>query len=329
MNVLAAILDGAERGSTRNRWLQYQSELAESGITVDNVIISSNGRNLTNVKSVLELLYKAPKYDTLFIQKLLPPEPITRALTHRARRVVYDIDDALYAKPEWGGRLNPMLERSDVIIASSPQIEEYASDYCDEIHVITTAIPKPHYQQYRTPNNHNPVRIGWIGYPENIKYLQRIEDVLYGVLNDYDARLRVITDLKWFDTMPPIQHEAVDYIQWQPEKATRDLGECDLSIRPMSDDAWTRAKSFTSVVEPMALGLPVVVSPISRLNDWIKDGKHGYKVDSADEWNASIRRLVTNADHRKMLGENAKARVGELGLWKEDTYAGLLEVIRQ
>lgn len=333
MNVLAAILDGAERGSTRYRWLQFQSELAEAGVTVDNVVVHSDGRHLTNARAVAELLAKAPRYDALFVQKLLPPAPLTHLLARRARRLVYDIDDALYAKPEWAGPLDPMLAAADTVIAGSQPIAEYADGHGSAaVHTVPTAIPRPKYDALRSPNDGDgPVRLGWLGYPENLEYLRPIEGVIRDVLAEYDAELRLATrpDAPAApDPLPLAENAAVEYREWTPATAMADYAACDIALRPMRDDEWTRGKAFTSVVEAMALGLACVVTPVAALAEWVVDGEHGYHAEAPGEWRTALSRLAADGPERERVGLAARERVGELGLWKQQAFGDVLGALR-
>ncbi|MDO4231690.1 MAG: glycosyltransferase, partial [Lautropia sp.] len=67
------------------------------------------------------------------------------------------------------------------------------------------------------------------------------------------------------------------------------------------------------ILEAMALGRPVIATPVGATPDVIDDGVNGLLVDASDTHalSAAMRRLIGDADLRKRLGTAAHARVTE------------------
>jgi glycosyltransferase involved in cell wall biosynthesis len=76
------------------------------------------------------------------------------------------------------------------------------------------------------------------------------------------------------------------------DEKTRALREGDIYVLPTSHAEGMPA----SVLEALALGLPVVTRPMGGLKDFFKDGEHGYLMDDTDPSTVAscVRELATN-----------------------------------
>ena len=330
--------------STRYRVLNALPYLREHGVEdelIPRTPTSSDdiGASLDRITFASRVLLRASQCDVVYVQRTLFPPAYFDLLKSVTGEVVYDFDDALYAVPPWKddvntarrANLNQVLEKASLVVAGSPVLEEYTARYTDRTRCLTTSLPREDYERARGEGESDDegVTIGWIGYPANLRYLSLIEDVLSEVLDtNSDARLRVITG----DEMPvaPLRgREDVRYRTWSPEAELDYLGAVDIGIRPLPNDAWARGKGgFTSVVQMMALGIPVVVTPLSMLERIVTHEDSGFHATTDREWIEHLGTLIEDADLRDSMGERAFRAVGEQGLWTEDYAEGLLEVFR-
>jgi glycosyltransferase involved in cell wall biosynthesis len=107
------------------------------------------------------------------------------------------------------------------------------------------------------------------------------------------------------------------------------ISDSEIAIRPLTDDEWTRGKGgFTSVVQAMALELPVVVTQVSYLDEIVEDGTSRFHATTGSDWESSPRRLITNPDKRLQMGRNARSRVDRLNFWTADRAAELSEILQ-
>lgn len=77
-------------------------------------------------------------------------------------------------------------------------------------------------------------------------------------------------------------------------------------------------------LEAMALGTPVVSTPTDGMKDLIENGENGYLSDSDEELAASVLKLLTDAEHRKLLSENTKqkfARINDEEAYNQTIYS--------
>jgi glycosyltransferase involved in cell wall biosynthesis len=77
----------------------------------------------------------------------------------------------------------------------------------------------------------------------------------------------------------------------------------------------------------MALGIPVVVTPVGLLREFVTDHKSGYYASTPDEWGAKLSDLVENPDKRIAMGESAYESLEYEGLWLDQYTAKIAELL--
>lgn len=120
----------------------------------------------------------------------------------------------------------------------------------------------------------------------------------------------------------------VDYYEWGRNTYLEQMKQADIGIRPLIDEEWTRAKSHTSIVEFMALGIPVVVSPVGILEEVIEHGISGFHATNESEWKTCIERLLNNHEKLAQMGMAARKAIDDHRLWNDQYAKGLIEIIK-
>jgi glycosyltransferase involved in cell wall biosynthesis len=78
---------------------------------------------------------------------------------------------------------------------------------------------------------------------------------------------------------------------------------------PLTDDVWTRGKCGFKLLQCMAVGLPVVCSPVGANRQIVTDGVEGYWASSQTEWVEKITALVNDADLARAMGRRGREKV--------------------
>ncbi|WP_276272960.1 glycosyltransferase [Haloarcula litorea] len=281
------------------------------------------------------LTARAPFYDIVFIQKVPLPGFYVRFL-RLFTPVVYDFDDALFVtKPSEGGRskwkplLDSCLSASTAVVAGSAELRTYAEQYADDVFTLPTGIPRdPHVSRQQRAAD-GEATIGWIGNPENLIYLEAHSESLERVLQDSENTKLLIITAGSFPTKPLADRDDVEYREWSVDTGLDALSEADIGIRPLSEDRWTRSKGgFTSVIQMMALALPVVVTPVGMLSEIVEHKKSGFHAENSTDWETYLNKLVSDETLRQTMGDEAAARVDERGFWAEDKARELAVILR-
>ncbi|MFT4921643.1 MAG: glycosyltransferase involved in cell wall biosynthesis [Haloarculaceae archaeon] len=339
---------GDERtASTRYRVLNYRPYLHEAGL--DHRVDLNRDRRFTGrwyadkAYYATKLLRAARRYDIVYVQKLLLPEPLVRALC-RLTTVLYDFDDAVYATPPWADEDSAeppeLLERTlglvDGVVTANPRLTAYAEQFAAQVHSIPTPIPRDRCvealeREGEDGEDADGVTIGWIGNPENLWYLRRIHEPLTTVLDRYEeAELHIVTsaDREYTPFADRIGDDVV-YREWSLDEELDYLREFDIAIRPLTYDEWSSAKGgFTSVVQCMGMRTPVVVTPVEMLRDIVVHGEAGFHAEGDDEWVEHVSRLVEDPALREDLSANAFDAVGEQEFWTEQRQADFVRTLR-
>jgi len=269
----------------------------------------------------------------IFIQRVKLPPNLIRLLTRFYSPVIYDFDDAFYTQPSWKteetgdvDKFDEVLATVSTVVAGSPALAQYARQYSDNVHALPTPIPRENHERIDYGEN-GKIIIGWIGYPENLHYLSTIRLALTELLDEYeDLYLMIITgDIQ--QDYPLYDRARVDYYEWGRNTYLEQMKQVDIGIRPLIDEEWTRAKSHTSIVEFMALGIPVIASPVGILEEVIEHGISGFHATSESEWKTYIERLLADSQKREQIGSAARDEISNHGLWSDQYAENLAKVI--
>lgn len=307
------MIGGLEMASSRYRVLQYIPFLEKAGIEARIAVIP---------KQTLERwrLFKTLKsYDITFIQKKLFQPWELAYIKSRAHKLIYDLDDAVMYRPAGSNyrrsftrwvNFQAIARTSDLVIAGNSYIMEETRRYSNKVEVLPTVLDAEVYK----PNNDDQataikdkIILGWIGSKPNLRYLQDIGKTLDRLfLRYHKVELKIVADdfIK-LERMPVIEK------RWRMEDETRDLQGFDVGLMPLPDGPWTRGKCGFKLLQYMAVGIPVVCSPVGVNKEMVKDGYNGFLANSPEEWYEKLSTLINNAELRKIMGRRGREILDE------------------
>jgi glycosyltransferase involved in cell wall biosynthesis len=156
------------------------------------------------------------------------------------------------------------------------------------------------------PRDSLPLVIGWTGTHSTSAYLEGIYSALETLNKKYNFKFLVISNKQ------PSRQLAVDsWQEWQKETEIEDLDQIDIGIMPMPDNDWTRGKCGFKALQFMALGKPVVASPVGVNTEIIQDGVNGFLASAEEEWVEKLSRLIEDPELRERLGKAGRKTVVE------------------
>jgi glycosyltransferase involved in cell wall biosynthesis len=303
---LVARLDNA---STRQRVLQYRPYLERSGVTCEVVPAPAS------LAAKRELWRRLPNFDTLFIQRRLF-QPWEVWLMRRAvKRLVYDFDDAVMFKDratkQTGNftrrlKFRSMVRHTDLVIAGNAFLRERARAFSRRVEILPTPVDMDRYQP-KTRFDTERVTIGWIGSRSTLKYLEDIQDELEQLAERYPhVQLKIVADHfltgKRLTVIPK---------RWDFDTEIADLHTFDIGLMPLRDDSWSRGKCGFKLIQCMAVGVPVVCSPVGMNRDIVDHGVNGLWAGDAQGWLDSLSTLVDQPQWRHELGAAGRKTVAE------------------
>lgn len=296
-----------DRPSTKYRILQYQPYLNSAGIETSMCVIPKGAK-------ILEVLHSANKYSGIFIQKKLLSRVEQWYLKKRAKRIIYDFDDAImYTKKNHSEdsrrykRFNCMMSNADVVIAGNKYLADIAcADHSGRVVVIPTVIDISKYPLHA--RNDYSVTVGWIGTRSTQGYLKITEPVFDRLVNKYPlVKIKIVSDKK-----PEFcNNNKIIWERWDQDKEIEQLLSFDIGIMPLIEDPWTKGKCGFKIIQYMAVGVPTVCSAVGANKEIVTNEVNGLYANSVEDWEKNISRLIEDKELYKKLAVAGRKTVEE------------------
>jgi glycosyltransferase involved in cell wall biosynthesis len=312
---LLALVDSPEHVCCRYRIRAFEEALSRAGWIVDYQAI------LPNLVSRFRQLTAAAPFDAVLLQRKLLPGWQLQILRRRARRLIFDFDDAVLYRDSYDRRGTGSARRSarfaatmraaDSVIAGNDFLADCALRSGAAAHRVRTIPTCIEPRDYPDPAfltegfAGEQVDLVWIGSSSTLQGLQA-QRALWDHLGREIAglRLRVICD-----SFPRLEHLPVVPIPWSRPWEARDLAAGHIGVSWVPDDPWSRGKCALKVLQYQAAGLPVVANPVGMHAEVIEEGVTGYLAETAADWTRAIRALVSDAGLRRRMGRLARERI--------------------
>lgn len=304
------LIQGHTIAASRYRVLQYLPYLESRGVEAKVALYPRSLRE--NFRFFQEL----PGYDLLFLQRKRFDRPRLALLRRRARKIVYDFDDAVMfrnSKTEnpvsWTrrGRFARMIRASDVVIAGNEFLKKEALAYHSDVEVLPSPIDQGRYapKDYALPKER--VTIGWIGDHGSIHYLERMRPLFERLGRRHpNVELKIVCDA-FFDC----DGMRVVKKNWRPGEEVSDLQSFDIGVMPLMDDPWSWGKCGLKIIQYQGVGLPVVCTPVGINRDLVEDGRTGFYAATPGEWEEKLSILVEDESLRERMGQKGREKVLE------------------
>ena len=304
---LAALTAGFNRPSSRFRLRQYVDRLAEYGVIVrEHMPFSEKTYYLPGPFKAfnrISALFRSRDADVVWISRgFVEGYETFERLLKRPR--VLDVDDAVWLRGPFGRFTMPDIARAmDAVIAGNSYLADYFGKYCKEVHIVPTAIDMDRYMLRPDSANESSEKfvIGWTGSSSNFKYLDTVEPILNRFIHEHDdVDLVLMADRAWeHRLLPP---EKVRFIPWSVEEEVRVLHSMSVGLMPLADEEWARGKCAFKMLQYMAVGLPVIVSPVGMNRDVLEKGDIGLAASSPDQWYEALASLYEDRSLGLKLG---------------------------
>lgn len=308
---LGALIQGAEVPSSRYRILQYFPLLEREGFACEAKPFPIGWRAWG------ETLDWVRGLDVLWLHRKRPSAPRLWQIRHAARRLVYDVDDAVMYRDtlspgrqaSWSRRRRfaATVEAADRVIVGNRYLEAHAREHSARVDVLPTAIDLSRYTPRSWEAKDGPVVMGWIGDTGSVAYLES-QQALFEALGKACPGLvfRVLSS-----RFPRYEHLRVEGVKWTAETEGEVLRSFDLGVMPLPDDPWSKGKCALKLLQYMASGVPAVASPVGMNADVVRHGENGFAPSTVDGWIEAVRALASDPGLRARLGAAGRRTVEE------------------
>jgi glycosyltransferase involved in cell wall biosynthesis len=241
----------------------------------------------------------------------------------KSSRIVVDFDDVLHLLPEgrckgwwrrmfWNfvkkpDRIAYLVRKSAKVIVGNPNLAKYSHQYQSpqNVTIIPTTVDMDFYRPVIRQRRES-VCVGWTGSRTAIEHLRLKENVLVRLKRTHGVEIKIVGSRRY--SIPGCHILAQD---WKAKTEVEDLEGMDIGIMPLPDTELARGKCGCKILIYMAMGMPVVCSPVGVNRDIVQDGVNGFLATSDEEWYEKLRMLVEDSSLRERLGKAAREMVEE------------------
>lgn len=305
-----ALIEAPGHVCFRYRIAAFRDWLAAAGVRLEAMPL---GRGLIRR---LRALRAARHADVVILQRKLLPLWQLRLLRKWSRRLIYDVDDAVFQRDSYCTRPPESWQRlatywatthtADAVIAGNDFLRQRTAEYIDpsRVHLVPTCVDPARYSLATHTREHS-IRLAWIGQRSTLPSLSLAGPRLASASRVVPGmELHVVAD-----AFPDLPEVTVVPHYWSEDSECRLLAEADIGISWLPDDGWSRGKCGLKVLQYMAAGLPVLANPVACHYDMVRDGESGFLVRTPAEWAAAVRRLADDPPLRRALGLAGRRRV--------------------
>ncbi|HEX2607634.1 MAG TPA: glycosyltransferase family 4 protein [Flavisolibacter sp.] len=311
MKVMGMIASPTDPAS-RFRILQYRGPLRTKGIHLDcpvyyplrdadpstatrkmqqwSHINSWRSWNILKIAGRLPILARQFQYDLLWQNRLILPHH-SLLETFLRKPLVFDFDDAIWMT-EGSYHVDKVLQKASHVFAGNAFLGDYARKFNKCVTIIHPAIDSETY--YPDPRHETPFTIGWIGTRSNFHNLELIREAVHNFLETHpDARFRIIST----EAPPGFNYDGERFCfeLWDMERENQQINQFSIGLMPLYDSEWNRGKCSYKMLQYMACGKPVVVSPVGMNQEVLKMGSAGFAARTTTEWEKAFVELKQDA----------------------------------
>ncbi len=334
LSVLALTRYPRQGASSRTRFLNYLPALKANGIEVtvspffDDAYLPTlydgkkpkTGAILGYYWRRFKTMRKARSFDLIWVEKeALPWMPLAIELSLlRGVPFVLDFDDAWFhryatqrhflVRQMLGMKFEHLAKRARITMVGNDFLAAWAHDAgAQDIVQQPTPVKLECYPPVTPKAANGPLRIGWIGTPTTAAaYLNPLLPVLAEIIREGWASLTIVGAQR-------MDFSDIDatVLPWNEAGEVEQLHGFDVGIMPLSDGPWSLGKCAYKLIQYMAVGLPVVASPVGMNCKVVEHGVNGFLAESLDEWRGALLTLANDPDLRRRMGEAGRALVAK------------------
>jgi len=246
------------------------------------------------------LYYPFFKYDVVIFQKAFSKNHILLAekLKKKETKIILDInvnyldekDD--YITNNQKQNVQEFIKLADAVITSSQYLKDIYSNLHNNVICIEETIEDRFFTKLKKHNNTQDIYLLYCGYAVKAKELYLIKDVLKKTHASHQIKMIYICEKD-----PLIDIIPYEFYKYNHKNLHNQILNADININPRDiSRKYNLGHSFTKIGYPMALGLPVVASPISSYKN-----SPAMLCSDLQEWENALVKLISNHDLRNKL----------------------------
>ena len=242
------------------------------------------------------------------------------------RKLLFDVDDAIWLNSD-SNFSEEIASRSVGVIVGNQFLADYYQSVAAKVWVVPTCVDTDVWKPLSAKKTESWV-IGWIGTSSNLDYLYEVEKPLAEFLVQHPtSKLRIICNKK--PSFKKIPSAAWHFAYWSAESEVRQVQQMDVGLMPLPDTEWTRGKCAFKMIEYMAVGAPVVVSPVGVNHEVLQQAEVGLAATTDSDWYEALKLLFHDRQRASALGQAGRKLVEDRYSVKKNVglLAGIFEEV--
>lgn len=304
MRLFAITFGNEEAASTRFRLLQYREQLKAAGVELTWV-----EKRALSVAHIAEI----KKADVVLVQKALLFAPLVWGLKKLAKRIVYDIDDAIwtrtgrpynrYVSARLEKRLRAILQAADTVCCANEFLAQKCREHSARVKIVPMAIDPQPFARATPPEG---LTLGWTGGPGNLPLLKMCEKPVGEFLRAQPrARLKIMCGVRPELAIP------FEHVPWAAHAEADFVKTLNVGLLPLDQvSEFTLGKSPIKALMYGAAGVPVVGNMTHGGAAEIAGHGGCLSVRTDDEWLAALKKLLDTGT-RELMGRQARQNIEE------------------
>jgi glycosyltransferase involved in cell wall biosynthesis len=262
----------------------------------------------------------------------LTPSLALEKLATGGRRLIYDVDDAVWITGRQTGghplsfvkgsarKVRWLAQRADHLTVGNQILAEYMQRYNANVTIVPSLVDLALYP-IREHRQDEVLTLGWVGSSTTAPYLQTLTPALeqLAARSARPVRLLVVGGRAPRPAGVEVREES-----WSLDAERRAFETMDIGLMPLDDTPWSRGKCAYKALQYMACGIPAVVDDVGISADTVRGA--GCIATGKAQWLESLEALAVDASLRAQLGRVGHERIESrfsLDRWLP-TIAGIL-----
>ena len=281
-----------------------------------------------NLEETLSLIRNFRKgFDILFISRM-SSFPLYLFEKTATMKTVFDLDDPVFlpsrnifglkVRSPYFSYLEKIMKGSGAVTTSSHYILSYARKFNPNSFLVHTPMDTREFNPSIRKKSEK-LTIGWIGNAyAHLPNLKMLRGPLTELGKHFDIRFKMISHLGNREVKSAFKkvedHVEVDYglRNWVPlDKLSKQISDFDIFVSPFTKTNWYEGKSVIKAAIGMAMGIPVVASPVGEQKYVIEHGLNGFIAENEEEWFGYLKTLIENCKLRNYMGIEARKTAEE------------------
>jgi len=285
-------------------------------------------------RALLKYLTILPYVDVVYFQKRYSKLDylLLKFGTIMGKPTVFDLDDAPFGLPGLHNMkrveesIIRMIKNATAVVVGSQKLLEYAQQYQKQSFYIPSSIKLEEYYPSKAKTSKSSICLGWIGHGKVYRndLITILQEPLREVASRYKVRLKLIGASRQqelyqaFSNIPGLKTIFIDSLDWANQSEIyREMMDIDIGLYPLIANEYNSYKCGFKALEYMALGLPVVISPVGANRFVVSDTIDGYHARIKEEWVIALSSLIED--------QSLRIKMGQSGRHKVETYYNISE----